>query len=173
MYFLDLPLIQNRTRKVSRFFLAFFWIAGILSGVWIFRRTGAILVSVMRRAALSPVSIVGLLTASCLPFLLSALAVFLSCPAFLLPITFADGLLLGLAASAVLGAFGSAGWLMCFFISFSAFFTAPLTFFYRLRYVSGERRGSLPEFLLMAGLHVLIGYIDLSFVSPFLASLLF
>ena len=168
-----LPCIPIHKRKLSRLFLAFCWVSGILAGVWVSCLTGDILLSLMRRALMAPVSISGLLTAATFPFLISALAVFLSCPSWLFLFSFLDGLLYGLSFFALYSCFASTGWLLRSLLCFSALVSAVLTFWYRLRYISGERKFSYTEFLLFGAFAVLIGSIDYAYVAPLLARLLF
>ena len=61
-------------RKYSFLFLAFCWIAGLLSGASVYLAAGDSLNSLMRSAVMRPVSIVSLLCVTMFPFLISAFA---------------------------------------------------------------------------------------------------
>ena len=75
-------------RKGTTVFLALSFLIGLVSGILIFFAAGESFLSLMRSAFYSPVSIVGLLCVTALPFLFSAIAVFLSQPWLMFPICF-------------------------------------------------------------------------------------
>ena len=81
-------------RKYCFLFLAFCWIAGLLSGASACLAAGDSLNSLMRGAAARPVSIVSLLGVTMFPFLLSAFAVYISEPWLLLIVSFGDAFVL-------------------------------------------------------------------------------
>lgn len=166
------PDLQVWRRKGSRFFLAFFWLTGILSGAWISVSAGAPLLSLMRSALNGSVSVVGLLLVTTLPFLLSALAVFLSGPGWLFPLSFGYGFVYAYVSLAVLRSFGSAGWLIRFLLCFSVSAVTPILYFFWLRHVAGDGNNTVSEVFFFLSLAVLIGSIDYSLVSPFLAGLI-
>lgn len=87
-------------RKYCFLFLAFCWIAGLLSGASACLAAGDSLNSLMRGAAARPVSIVSLLGVTMFPFLLSAFAVYISEPWLLLIVSFGDAFVLPLFLSA-------------------------------------------------------------------------
>lgn len=172
MAFSDFSVSQIRWRKGSWRFLAFFWICGVVSGVWIYAGAGSSVSSLMRSIPYGAVSIVRSLSVAIVPFLLSAIAVFLSCPLLLLPISFCDGFLYGFISLAALCCFGSAGWLVRLLLCFTIITVAPLNFWFRLRHISGERAASKTEILFFLSLCILVGSIDYSCISPLLAMLL-
>ena len=81
-------------RKYSFLFLAFCWIAGLLSGASVYLAAGDSLNSLMRSAVMRPVSIVSLLCVTMFPFLISAFAVYISEPWLLLIVSFGDAFVL-------------------------------------------------------------------------------
>lgn len=163
---------KPRGRKVSRLFLAFFWVCGILFGVWICCLAGGPFLSAMRSALFRPVSIIGLLLTATLPFLLSALAVFISGSAWLLPLSFLSGFMHGAVSFAAYLSFGFAGWLLRPLLCFSAWATAPAAYWFWLRHISGSQRLSLGEACCFLSFAALIGSLDHSYISPFLAKLI-
>lgn len=165
--------LQALWRKASSFVLAIFWICGILFGVWICYLAGDSLIALMRRAVFCSVSIVGLLTVASFPFLLSALAVSISGPGLLLPVCFAGGFLYGYCSFAVFRSFYAVGWLIRPLLCFGIFTMAPVTYLYWLRHISGERKPCRMEIFFFLCIAVLVGTIDYSLISPFLAELLF
>ena len=165
--------LQVQRRKGLTLFLAFFWLGGILFGLWISCYAGDPLLSMMRSAVVSSVSIVGLMLAAALPFLLSAFAVFISGPGWLLPVSFVDGFLYGFACLTVVRAYGSAGWLIRPILCFSICASAPLTYIYWLRRVHNAQKPSVMETFFFLSCAVLIASIDYSLISSFLAELIF
>ena len=159
-------------RKGCRFFLACFWLSGILCGVLAFLSAGRTLVSLMRSTLLVPVSIVGMLCVTILPFLLSAFAVSLSKPVFLLPICFGKAFLFAFVSIGILQAFGSAGWMFRWILLFSDCVCVPLLYWFWLRHISGVRSLYGGEAALMCALGLLIGSVNFSIISPFLAGLI-
>ena len=109
-------------RKYPTFILAFIWCFGILCGITAAHRAGDSTVSLMRMAAFRPVSIVNLLTVSVLPFVFSAVSVYLRSWQMLSALCFFKALLFGFVSSGVYIAFGDAGWLVWLMIMFSDIF---------------------------------------------------
>lgn len=165
--------LQARWRNLFTLFLAFSWLGGIFFGVWISCFAGGPLLSLMRNAFVCDVSIFGLLLTATLPFLLSALAVLISGPEWLLPVSFVCGFLYGHVCLTAIRAFGLAGWLIRPILCFSISTAAPLTYLFWLRIIHQEQRFSKLEALSFLSFAVLIGSLDYSLISPFLADLLF
>lgn len=165
--------LQVWRRKHRRLFLAFFWTCGILFGIWISFLAGSSSFSLMRGAPGATVSINALLLTATLPFLLSALAVFLSGPEWLLPVSLVCGFLYGYIGLLVFRTFGSAGWLIRPMLCFSICASAPLLFLYWQCLFASNRKMFLFETFFFLSCAVLIASFDYSHVSPFLASLIF
>ena len=163
---------STQRRKVSWLFLAFFWILGISFGIWISFRADPFLFSGMRMAVFSPVSIVGLLSAAMLPFLFSAFAVFASCLRLLYILNFLDGLFYGLLFCAAAAICPVSGWMLRLLLCFSMFAVTPLSYWFRLRHVSGERKFALAELIWFLTSAAMVGGFDYFCISPFLARLI-
>ena len=159
-------------RKYCFLFLAFCWIAGLLSGASACLAAGASLISLMRGAAARPVSIVSLLGVTMFPFLLSAFAVYISEPWLLLPVSFGDAFVLSFVSLGVMRCGGSAGWLVRWLLVFSASLASPLMYLYWLRHLTGRRRFDGLEAACVLCLCALIGSVDFRLVSPLLARLI-
>ena len=159
-------------RKCCFLLLALCWVAGLLSGVYVFLSAGSSLDSVMRSALTGPVSIVGLLCVTIIPFLLSAFAVYISGPWLLLPVCFGDAFVFSFVSLGVTGCGGYAGWLIRWLLVFSASVSSPLLYLYWLRHLTGRRRFDYWETAWVLCICALIGSVDFRIISPFLARLI-
>lgn len=166
------PDLPNLWRRGCRFFLACFWLSGFLCGISVYLSAGRTLVSLMRSTLLVSVSIVGMLCVTTLPFLLSAFAVFLSRPVLLLPICFEKAFLFAFVSIGIIQAYGSAGWLLRWFLLFSDCTSVPMLYWFWLRHISGDRPLDGLGVALMCALGLLIGSVNYSVIPPFLAGLI-
>ncbi len=158
--------------KLYPWFLAFSWCAGLVLGALLALNARSFLVPMICGAAARTPSVIGLFAVTALPFLLSAYAVFISEPRLMLILSALKAMGFGFCACGVSLAFGSAGWLVRFLFLFSDFCGIPALYVFWLRYLSGERRCTLPELGCWVGFSTAIGIIDLFFISPFLAKLI-
>lgn len=168
-FFHDTP---SQLRKGSRFLLAFFWVAGLLCGMLAFRTGNRQFLLLMRSVIYEPVSIVGVLFSVTFPFLISASAVFMSKPGFLFPICFAKAFSFSVVSIGILQAYGSAGWLIRFFLLFGDYGSLPLLYWYWMRNIPRAQGASHLEAGAILSLLVLIGSINFRVIAPFLASLI-
>ena len=155
-------------RNASRLFLASFWIFGICSGAFIIFRHESIPFMDLPQIATNPAPLLRLMAIALLPFLLSVIAVCFSSPFCLLMLTFLDGLVYGAVSFLLIRSFPG-GWLIRCLLCFNALTTAPVTYYFRLRHISGPVSASLPEILLLLSLFFLLCSIDHSYISPLLA----
>lgn len=123
-------------RKGMLFLLACCWISGLLCGVICFSVSSSGVISLMRRTVLSPVSIVGLLNAALIPFLLSALFSLLSIDWIVFCIVFIKAFIFSFVSLGLILSFGSGGWLLRFFLVFGDYAALPLLFWCWMRMVS-------------------------------------
>lgn len=158
-------------RKAYPFFLAFFWLCGLCSGIMAFALADISFFPLMRSFSDCAVSIAGLLWAT-LPFLISAAAVFLVAPWLVYPVCFAKAFLLSFLTCGIYSIFGSAGWLICMLILFGDLVTVPLLYGYWLYALSekGLFRKTSVAFALSALL--LVYSLEHRFISPFAAHLI-
>lgn len=166
---LDLPV---RRRRACMAALALCWCVGLVVGVRAGIQAGGASLSLMRAAAESCVSIVGLLVATLFPFLFAAAAVFFSKPWLVLPVLFCKGVSFGACAYGVCAAFGDAGWLVRLLLLFSDSCMIPILFWFCLRHMGGRIQTVKRDLAVAAMAACLVGSVDYCFVSPFLATLI-
>ncbi len=164
--------LRHRRRKGCRFILAFCWLAGLICGIFIYLSSANSLTSMMRSVLYAPVSIVGLLCVTVLPFLLSAFAVFFFRPVWLLPICFAKAFLFAFISMGIVQDFGSAGWLIRCLLLFSDCIGVPILYWFWMRCLSDDRRLSGWELTWIFSLVLLVGSVNKSIISPVLAHLI-
>ena len=144
--------------------LALFWVLGLCAGQAVCILSEPLSTSVMRSAASSAVSIVGLLH-TLFPFFLSAIAIALHAPRMLLALSFGKAFLSSYASLAICRFFGTSGWLARWFLMFSDLFTLPMLYFLWHRCLAADRTVSIPEALLLMSFALLIASIDYSIIS--------
>lgn len=159
-----------RRRKYSFLILALCYLSGLLFGALASRFAGNRLDLLMRGALSGAVSIVGLLCITVVPFLFSAFAVYLSHPALLFLVSFAEAFLFCFVSLGVMRCAGSAGWLIRWLLCFSGSVFAPVLYLYWLRHLTEPFSGL--EAAGMLSLCLLIGSVDYRLISPFLAELI-
>ena len=106
-----------------------------------------------------------------LPLLASGFAVYAKQPVLLLPVAFWKALSFSYAASGMISAWGSAGWLVGGLTLFGSFCSLSVLWWYWLRHIGGEgfRGGTFfPAF----GVMLVISLTDLLVISPFLENIL-
>lgn len=123
------------TRRGMPLVLACCWICGLLCGVAFFSVSSPDTLSVMRRAVLCPVSIVCLINAALIPFLLSAFFALLSMNWMVMGICFVKAFLFAFVSLGMLSGFGSGGWLLRFFLLFGDSAALPLLYWCWMRFV--------------------------------------
>ena len=159
-------------RKADHILLAFSWLLGLGAGGLVFRDTGDSIASLMRLAAVSQMSIVGLFFNILLPFLLSAFAVYIGLPKLLLIVCFGKAFTYAFVACGIFACYDGSGWLIRWLLLFSDSCSLVLLYGYAMRHISGAGRFSLSSFLvLMVGIGLLTG-VDYTMISPFLRRLL-
>lgn len=158
-------------RRGAAALLALSFVLGLVLGALLFLSAENDSTSLMRMAKNGPVSIVGLLSVSFLPFLISAFAVYVSQPWLLPVIALCKGASFSLVSLGVTAAYGSAGWLMRLLLMFSDLCALPLLLFFWLRYISGERRFTAWSACRYLAALLTVGSIDYCLISPFLAGL--
>lgn len=159
-------------RKTELLFLAFSSCAGAVLGVAIAYNMEPYFFSMMRMAASGHVSIVGLLLVIIFPFLISAIAVYLSKPYLFLPLSFFKCCVYSLVLCGICIEFSSAGWLVCMFLLFSDTFTILALHFFWIRYLHGFRKFAFKELLITLSASLCFCFLDYIWVSPFLFTLM-
>ena len=155
-------------RKCCRWLLALSWITGLFVGAFIAYLAGDPLFSLMRMALCRPVSIVSLLLTTCLPFLISAIAVYISKPDLLPLIALLKGVSFSMVSIAVFHAFGTAGWMMRSLVMFTDLAALPVLYVFWHRHISGEFPVSMRDFGYVLVLCAVCS-LDVYWITPFLA----
>lgn len=159
-------------RKYGRLLLAIVWSAGLICGILVIASVDDHFLSLMRSALYVSVSIVGLLSVTLLPFLLTAFAVFICQPVCLLFLCFVKAVFFSFTAFGVSTGFGDAGWLIWHFLLFSDFVSMPLLYWLWLRCSRVNSTFLYGEILLSVSAALLIGSVNCRIISPFLARLI-
>jgi hypothetical protein len=137
-------------RKPTTLILAFFWAFGLATGYLLFDASSGFLSSLMAGCVYAPVSIVTLVSAYIFPFLCSALAVFLSSPWLLPVICFGKAVLLSFVFTGVSFAWESSAVLIRWMILFCDSLCTPFLYCWCQRYISGERKALLWDYVFFA-----------------------
>lgn len=127
--------VRTAPRNVMPFILAICWLLGLLFGVICYAFSGPDTVSLMRGVVFCPVSIVGLLNAVLIPFLLSVLFVALSVPKMLLVICFVKAFSFSFVSLGILMSTDCGGWFVRYFLQFSDCIMIPLFYWYWSNFV--------------------------------------
>ena len=117
-------------RKRMPLAVAFCWFAGLLCGVACCAVSSAEIVTLMHRAVSCPASIVGLLNAAMIPFLLSAVFMAFAKPWIIAGICFVKAFLYSFVSIGILMSFGSGGWLLRYLLLFSDCTALPFLVWY-------------------------------------------
>lgn len=164
--------LLHTERKIDLFFLAFFSCSGAVLGVTVAYTSESSFCSLMRTAASSPVSIVGLMLVTLFPFLITAIAFYLSKPYLLLVISFFESFTYALSMCSVYIAFLQAGWLVCMLLLFSDTMVIAVLHWYWIRNIHGFRDSTIRDLVSCIAVTLTVGLIDYIWVSPFLITLM-
>lgn len=130
------------SRRRGTILLAICWFSGILFGLYCFWFSGADLIPLMRSTVISPVSIVGFLLSSVLPFLISAFLAFAYLPGLTYGICFCSAFLHAFVSLGLLVSFQAGGWLVrCFLLLGNL--SLPVLYWFWLRSLSENSWSSL------------------------------
>lgn len=152
--------------------LAFFWIVGLLCGVFFASAVKDFVFPQMRSFAYVRVSIAGLVAVLAFPLAISAVAVYLNVPVFLFPICFFKAFSFGCCLYSISVAFGDAGWLVRLLLLFSdSCMIVPLLWFW-CRHQTGKRASIKRDLAVCTSFAALIGVTDYYLVSPYLVELM-
>lgn len=158
-------------RKYSVAILAFLFVFGLHSGV-IISANSASSVALMRRVVLSPVSIVGSICLSLVPFIFSAICVQLHVDYIIPLLACIKGFLFGFVSGSVYVAFGTAGWLVRFLFQFCSQLNLILLLLFWLRFMnSNDKSNVMPMLPYYTGV-ICLCLLDYFCFAPFLRSVL-
>ena len=155
--------------NVNRWLLAFFWILGIVSGIWISAFSGPSISSLVRSIPHGTVSIVRLVLIVFLPFLLSAMAVFFSSRSILFLVVFMKGCLMTLVSMGMMHSYGGSGWLIRGLLCLSDLASLPFLYWYWMQILEAEDFSVFRMGLCLLAPVYCIGSIDFCLIMPFLA----
>lgn len=168
----ELPHSVHAIWRDRRFLLCLCWCVGLLLGTVFAVGADASFLSLMRQAAVSRVSIVNLLTAVLLPFLLSALAVYMGRPRALYVICLCKALCFAFCMVLTARSFGAAGWLIQPLLHFSDLLLAPVLIWFSVRHIGGGSGSVQKDLGFCAAVIAVVAMLDAFWVSPFLAELI-
>ena len=149
--------------------LAFAFGTGLLLGST--ASAGAHSVFAGSRQALTQSAGISALIPGVLPLLFSGLAVYAKRPVLLIPLAFWKAFFFSYVAFGLIAVWGSAGWLVCILALFGSSSSLGALWWYWLRHIGGEgfsSRTFFPAF----GAILLIGWVDIAVISPFLTNIL-
>lgn len=155
-------------RKGVLLLFAFCWISGVVCGVYCYSASSPEIISLMRRAYLCPVSIVGLLNAALIPFLLSALFTAFNVPWMLPGLCFVKAFLFAFVSTGVIVCSGSGGWLARYFLLFCDCVALPFLYWYWL--ISASVPKKKPWFLISGSVFLVLAFVtalDYHVIAPF------
>ncbi len=161
---------QDLWRRCSGFLLAFFFLAGLVSGIGLY--TGDASDLWMGSYFSESVPILRLILLTFFPFLLSAFAVFLKKPGLILAVSYLKGCLFSFTAFCLTACCGSAGWLLRLLLLFSDSLSLPLLCFFWLRYVPGDKGLELGDLFFCFSMVSLICCMEHCVITPFLAGII-
>ena len=130
-------------RKGMPLVLATCWISGLLFGAFPYFFFSPETFPLMHRTISCSASIVGLLNAALLPFLLSAFFGAFSMPLAIAGVCFVKAFLFSFVSLGILVSFGSGGWLLRYLFLFSDCVTLPVLFGYWFGFVSAPIKSRL------------------------------
>lgn len=154
-------------RKYASPVLAFFWISGLMSGVFLFFAADRPIHPQLHLAAGSPVSFPALMGIALLPLLICALAVYLDQHWMIFVCAFGKALLFSHVSVGIWTAFGSAGWLVRLLFLFSDTMMCGLWYLFWLSCLHGTHRSPVRWMPVFSGA-VLITGADYWIISPLL-----
>lgn len=152
-------------RALSISALLLIWIVGFSSGIAIASRSSAYLLKLT--FSFERVSFVGLVFASILPLIISALAVKLSAPLFLLIVAFTKALLFGFAVFVLHNFYGNAFWLSRWLYMFSDSLMTVFLLWFWLRSITGKSSHFDKDLIICLISAAVLVLVDYFIVSPF------
>ena len=155
-------------RKTIGFVLAFFGLCGIVLGVLTSYSVDPYLFSAMRRSSFRSVSIIGLITAAWLPFLISAIFVSLSKLYLFIPLSFIKSFSYAFVRSFVAISFLQAGWLAASILLFSDTIVICLLYWYWIRQTGNTSKTAVKDLFICLFISLIACIIDYFWVSNIL-----
>ncbi len=163
----------DRLRCMSpTYSLAICWLTGLLSGVAYGYRTDQSSLLLMRIAAFSRMSIVGLLFVLYIPLIFSLFAIYKKRPHWMIAVSFLKAFLFASCGAMLHVAFGSAGWLVRLMLQFSDICALPFFYWFCIRNITGQNDRTRLDFVICCVANAILGIFDFCVISPFLVKLI-
>lgn len=163
--------LQNFWQRSCKGFLVICWFLGLLVGIVIACGADDSYFLTMLSDEFT-VSITGLLMVVVLPFLFTAVAVFLSNRFMLLTVVFLKAFSFGYIGFGIMSVYSSASWLVRFLLMFSDICSLPLLMWLWIRCTDQLDHFPKAELLVCLAVSLAFGILDVWIVSPFSAMLL-
>ena len=151
--------------------LAFGWFTGLVTGAFLSSLIVDCTANAIRVNIAGPASAGSLILTTFLPFLVSAIAVFLSKPVFLPLIAYCKAAVFSLVSFVTLRSFGTSGWMIRFMVMFTDIITLPLFYSFCRRHLDKDARFQVCDGAYLLALFLICGF-DFSYISPFLLKVL-
>ena len=165
------PVMMPPFCNCGKYLLACIIISGFAYGIYTAGISSFPFSFLMRSYPLGAVSIVRMLCAVLLPFLLTAVAVVLSKPIILYPLVFARAFLHCFCLFGICSSFGQAAWLVaCLNLLPAAVVNASL-FWFSFRHISGFTSSAFTELCVLTLLSILVCLADALLLIPVLTVL--
>ena len=158
--------------KRAFFLLAFVWFLGLESGRFYAAQSNNTYLLLMRVAAMTRPSIIGLAVSVLLPFLITIGSVYFARPSIIYILAFLWAELFGYSSACLQLMFGSAGWLIRLLLFFTDGWAILLLLWIWLRWIGGGARQAIREITFCGILCSVVWIIDYFVVSPFLGMLI-
>lgn len=167
MVFSSCGVASSLRRKGCIIFLAFYFLIGFLFGLLSYTQIEEPAFSWMRRDLFSATSIIGFLSASLLPFLLSVIAVKSSKHWLIYLICFLEAFLFSYASAFIILSFQPIGFFIRSLLLFGDCISLPVLFFYWIRGLLYDFTACFSHLFSFLSIGFLIGCIDLYVFSTF------
>ena len=158
-------------KLVSELILSLCWSAGLILGNRLAVQLPDAHFSLMRTAAQSRVSIVGMVIVAFLPLILSVAALWFSKPMLLSFIAFSKALSFGFCITMTNIAFGDAGWLVGRMLLFTDSIMAVVMLWLWFRSINGAYPMQKRDICICFAVAATVLLVDIYAVSPFMISL--
>ena len=162
--------IAHLWRKAGTVFLAQCFLSGLCFGAIAHLLYGRFSFPLMDGVFF--VSIVGHFLSVLFPFLISALAVFISRPWLLLPVAFGKGFSFFYVSVGTLSSLGSSGGFFRLLLMFSDIICLPLLYFFWHRHIRSGADGYLTSVFVLVSFATFIGCVDFTVVLPLITEII-
>ena len=152
--------------------LFIFWIIGLICGLYFVSFSDYQVLEPFRWSPYCVPSFWGIMLATILPVLVSAVAVFCSAPILIYIFSILKAFSFGTCLCGIIAVFGQSGWLIRFALLFSDNVMAVVSIWLWVRCLSLNRFVIAKELLVSAAIAVGLCFVDFFLISPYLAYLM-